>query len=216
MSDNTPPLFSQLFSSTCCPLGLSNVDTDQVIPARFLKGTSKLGLGKQLFADWRLPPGSDSPDTNFPLNDPRYQHAGILLAGHNFGCGSSREHAPWALLDYGFRVVLAVSFGDIFKNNALKNGLLPLTLPEALLTDLLAQVRQHPCTTVSINLQDQTITIPYNQATGQPQVVRFELDAYRKNCLLKGLDDIGYTLTQHQAISAFEAIYNPIGQTVTA
>jgi len=186
-------------SSTCVPLNRNNVDTDQIIPARFLKGTTKSGLGKNLFYDWRyLADGQPNPE--FPLNNPRYKGS-ILVAAHNFGCGSSREHAPWALKDYGFSVILAISFADIFRNNALKNQLLPIPLPEAVLMNLLAAIEQDPSLTVAVDLPNQTVNIP-----GQP-LQRFEVDPYRKTCLMEGLDDIGYTLQHMDAIQAYEAAH---------
>ena len=186
-------------SSTCVPLNRNNVDTDQIIPARFLKGTTKSGLGKNLFYDWRyLADGQPNPE--FPLNNPRYKGS-ILVAAHNFGCGSSREHAPWALKDYGFSVILAISFADIFRNNALKNQLLPIPLPEAVLMNLLAAIEQDPSLTVAVDLPNQTVNIP-----GQP-LQRFEVDPYRKTCLMEGLDDIGYTLQHMDAIQAYEAVH---------
>lgn len=185
------------FSSTCVPFNRNNVDTDQIIPARFLKGIAKTGLGQNLFYDWRyLPDGSPQPD--FALNDPRYAGA-ILVVGHNFGCGSSREHAPWALKDYGFRAILGVSFADIFRNNALKNQILPVALPEAAILKLLADIERDPTLTVTIDLPNQQVIAP-NQP---PQ--SFEVDAYRKQCLIEGLDDIGYMLSHLKDIETYEA-----------
>jgi 3-isopropylmalate/(R)-2-methylmalate dehydratase small subunit len=180
------------------PLNLNNVDTDQIIPARFLKGTVKSGLGQHLFCDWRYD-GSGAPKEDFPLNQPQYKGAPILVAAHNFGCGSSREHAPWALTDYGFKAILAVSFADIFKNNALKNQLLPVALPEAHILSLLSLLEQDPSVEIAIDLPTQTV-----QWAGQPPL-SFEIDPFRKTCLLEGLDDIGYTLGHVQAIDAYEA-----------
>jgi 3-isopropylmalate/(R)-2-methylmalate dehydratase small subunit len=186
-------------TSTCVPLNQTNVDTDQIIPARFLKGTTKTGLGKNLFFDWRyLPDGQPNPE--FTLNNPRYQGA-ILVAAHNFGCGSSREHAPWALKDYGFLVILAVSFADIFCNNALKNQLLPIALPEPVITSLFEAIEANPGLQVTVDLESQTVNIPGQTAQ------RFEVDPYRKKCLMEGLDDIGFTLQQQEAIQAYEAAH---------
>jgi len=186
-------------SSTCVPLNLNNVDTDQIIPARFLKGTTKTGLGKNLFYDWRyLPDGKPNPE--FALNNPRFQGS-ILVAAHNFGCGSSREHAPWALKDYGFSVILAVSFADIFRNNALKNQLLTIALPEPVIMKLLEDLEADPSLSVTVDLPNQTVTIP----SQEPQ--KFEVDPYRKKCLMEGLDDIGYTLQHLDAIKSYEAAH---------
>ena len=186
-------------TSTCVPLNQNNVDTDQIIPARFLKGTTKTGLGKNLFFDWRyLPDGAPNPA--FSLNNPRYQGA-ILVAAHNFGCGSSREHAPWALKDYGFKVILAVSFADIFRNNALKNQLLPIPLPEPVILALFEAIEADPALSVTVDLATQTVSIP-GQAPHS-----FEVDPYRKKCLMEGLDDIGFTLQQAPAIAAYEAAH---------
>jgi 3-isopropylmalate/(R)-2-methylmalate dehydratase small subunit len=186
-------------SSTCVPLNLNNVDTDQIIPARFLKGTTKAGLGKSLFYDWRyLPAGQPNPE--FPLNNPRYSGS-ILVAAHNFGCGSSREHAPWALKDYGFEVILAVSFADIFRNNALKNQILPIPLPEPVIMSLLDAIDADPALSVTVDLASQSVSIPV-----QP-TQHFDLDPYRKKCLMEGLDDIGYTLQHLDAIQAYEAAH---------
>lgn len=182
--------------STAIPLNRNNVDTDQIIPARFLKGTSKAGLGEKLFYDLRYDEQAQ-PRSEFPLNNTRY-NGSILIAGHNFGCGSSREHAPWALRDYGIQVILAVSFADIFRNNALKNQLLPIPLPEPVIMTLLEEVPQNPGLTIAVDLPAQQVEIP-----GQPPL-RFEIDPYRKQCLLEGLDDIGYTLQHLSNIEAYE------------
>ena len=184
--------------STCTPLNRNNVDTDQIIPARFLKGTTKVGLGKQLFADWRYEENGE-PKADFPLNEARFAGGKILVAAHNFGCGSSREHAPWALKDFGFQAILGISFADIFRNNSLKNGLLTIPLPEEVITKLLADVEADPSIKVSIDLEKQEVQIP-----GQsPQ--RFEIDPYRKTCLMEGLDDVGYTLAHAGDIEKFES-----------
>lgn len=185
-------------TSTCAPLNRNNVDTDQIIPARFLKGTTKAGLGEKLFYDLRYnEDGSDRQD--FPLNQPAYKGGRILVAAHNFGCGSSREHAPWALKDYGFQAIIAISFADIFKNNSLKNHLLPVSLPEELVMNLLSRIEGEPGLTVEIDVEKQEVTIP-----GQP-ALRFEIDPFRKTCLMEGLDDIGYTLQHLKDIEAYEA-----------
>ncbi|WP_303674509.1 3-isopropylmalate dehydratase small subunit [Vampirovibrio chlorellavorus] len=185
--------------STCVPLNQNNVDTDQVIPARFLKGTTKVGLGEKLFYDLRyLSNGQPNPD--FVLNNPKFGGQ-ILVAAHNFGCGSSREHAPWALKDYGFQAILAVSFADIFRNNSLKNQLLAIALPEPVILSLLAAVEANPALAVSIDLPRQVVAIP-----GQPDQP-FEIDPYRKQCLMEGLDDIGYALSHLSWIEQFEAAH---------
>jgi 3-isopropylmalate/(R)-2-methylmalate dehydratase small subunit len=186
-----------VITSTGIPLNRNNVDTDQIIPARFLKGTTKAGLGEQLFYDWRyLENGTPNPE--FPLNHPRYSGS-ILVSAHNFGCGSSREHAPWALKDYGIQVILAISFADIFRNNALKNQLLPIPLPEAIILKLLADIETDPSINITVDLPNQSVQLP-NQAEQ-----KFEIDPYRKQCLLEGLDDIGYTLSHLARIKTYEA-----------
>ncbi len=194
----TLPKFTTV-TSTAIPLDRSNVDTDQIIPARFLKGTTKVGLGEKLFFDWRyLNDGTPNPE--FVLNAGKFTGS-ILVAANNFGCGSSREHAPWALKDYGFRAIIAISFADIFCNNALKNQLLTVALPEALVTRLLSRIQTEPALSVTIDLLTQTVTIP-----GEP-TASFDVDPYRKECLLNGLDDIGYTLQSLDTIKTFEAAH---------
>jgi 3-isopropylmalate/(R)-2-methylmalate dehydratase small subunit len=184
-------------TSRVVALPANDVDTDQIIPARFLKATDKLGMGSHLFADWRYyADGSPRPD--FVLNKPESQGAQILLAGDNFGCGSSREHAPWALAGFGFRAVISTSFADIFRNNALKNGLLPIVVaPEAhqALFDLLAEV---PRAELVVDLASQTVSLP----TGQ--TVPFPIDGFSKTCLLQGTDELGYLLSFNDQIEAFE------------
>jgi 3-isopropylmalate/(R)-2-methylmalate dehydratase small subunit len=173
---------------------IDNIDTDQIIPARYLKAISKEGLGEGLFVDWRKnPDGSLNPD--FPLNKPEAKGAQILVTGDNFGCGSSREHAPWALVQNGFRAVVSTSFADIFKGNALKNGLLPVIVPADVHKELLNSAGR----TVTIDLAAQTLTL----AGGQP--VKFPIDAFAKRCLLDGVDELGYMLHQEAAIADFEA-----------
>jgi len=184
--------------STAVPMRAENVDTDQIIPARYLTAVTKAGMGDGLFAAWRYETdGSPKPD--FVLNVPDYQGAEILIAGRNFGSGSSREHAVWALTEYGFRAVIAPGFADIFYNNSLKNGLLPVTLPEDQVAMLWDLVEEQPDTAISIDLETQTVTLPDGQQAG------FAIDPYRKVCLLKGLDDLGYLLEQAPAIAAYEA-----------
>jgi 3-isopropylmalate/(R)-2-methylmalate dehydratase small subunit len=189
-------------TSTCVPLNRNNVDTDQIIPARFLKGTTKTGLGQKLFYDWRYN-DQEQPLPDFALNNTRYSGA-ILMAAHNFGCGSSREHAPWALKDYGFQAIIAVSFADIFCNNALKNQVLTVALPEPVVMALFEAIEQDPSLKVTIDLSRQTVTIP-----GQPEQ-RFDVDPYRKKCLLEGLDDIGYTLQYLPQIEAYEKAHESV------
>jgi 3-isopropylmalate/(R)-2-methylmalate dehydratase small subunit len=178
------------------PLQEENVDTDQIIPARFLKATTRDGFGKNLFRDWRYNNNNElDPKPDFILNNAAYTGE-ILVAGKNFGCGSSREHAAWAIKDYGFTVVVSSFFADIFKNNALNNGLLPITVSESFLASIFALYKE---ATISVCLEDQTITI---DATGA--VETFEINAYKKTCLLNGYDDIDYLLSNKAAIENFE------------
>jgi 3-isopropylmalate/(R)-2-methylmalate dehydratase small subunit len=187
----------QTITSKFIPLRIENVDTDQIIPARFLKATTKDGFGKNLFRDWRYENDDESkPKADFVLNQAQYSGA-ILVAAKNFGCGSSREHAAWSILDYGFKVVVSSFFADIFKNNALNNGVLPVTVSDAFLQQIFAQ---GPNDTLSIDLAAQTITI---DATGASET--FEMNAYKKTCLLNGYDDIDYLLSMREEIAAFEA-----------
>jgi len=189
--------FSKL-TSRVVVLPVENVDTDQIIPARFLKAIDKAGMGEALFADWRYK-ADGSPKPDFVLNQPESQGRQILLAGDNFGCGSSREHAPWALTGYGFRAVVSTSFADIFRNNALKNGLLPVIVDAKshhILMDWLAEV---PTAELSIDLAAQTITLPDGKQ------VSFPIDPFAKNCLLNGVDELGYILRFEKQIAAFEA-----------
>jgi 3-isopropylmalate/(R)-2-methylmalate dehydratase small subunit len=185
------------FESRVVPLPINNVDTDQVIPARFLKTTSKEGLDKQLFCDWRYD-AEGNPKPDFILNQPRAAGAQILLAGDNFGCGSSREHAPWALTQFGFRAVLSTSFADIFKQNSLKNSLLPIVIPPDVQAELFGAVEADPAATVKIDLANQNLTTPSGR------VVEFPIDAFSKHCLLEGVDELGYILGQQGAIEAYE------------
>jgi 3-isopropylmalate/(R)-2-methylmalate dehydratase small subunit len=183
------------FESRLVPLPNNNIDTDQIIPARFLKTTSKEGLDKQLFCDWRYD-DQGNPKPGFILNQPRAKGAQVLVAGDNFGCGSSREHAPWALTQFGFRAVISTSFADIFKQNALKNSLLPIVVPPDVHAALLALP---PDATVSIDLAAQTLTLP----GGRP--VEFPVDEFSKHCLINGVDELGFILQQEPSIAAFEA-----------
>ena len=189
------------------PLDRANVDTDQIIPKQFLKSIKRSGFGPILFDEWRYldvgQPGQDCSgrplNKDFVLNLPRYQGASVLLARENFGCGSSREHAPWALEEYGFRTVIAPSFADIFFNNSFKNGLLPIILPEVEVDELFKQCEASEGYRLTVDLAAQTVTRP------DGKVLSFEIDAFRKHCLLNGLDDIGLTLQDGDAIAAFEA-----------
>ena len=176
----------------------ANIDTDQIIPARFLTTTTRAGLGEHLFADWRyLPDGT--PRSDFVLNRPEAHGCRILVAGGNFGCGSSREHAPWSIREYGFRCIIAPSFADIFYNNCFNNGILPVTLDEAIVRELFAEVEATEGYTLTVDLAAQTITTP-----GQ-RVLHFEIDGFRKSALLQGLDNIGWTLSHKDEIVAYEA-----------
>lgn len=188
-----------VITSTCVPLPLENVDTDQIIPARFLKATDKAGFGENLFRDWRYnKDGSLKKD--FVLNDPRYGGV-ILVAGKNFGSGSSREHAAWAIAGYGFRVVISSFFADIHKNNELNNFVLPVVVSEAFLAELFASIGNDPKTEVEVDLPNQTVT---NKATGKSE--RFEIYGYKKHCLMNGLDDIDYLLENKDKIEEWERL----------
>ena len=185
------------FSSTYIPLPIENVDTDQIIPARFLKATDKNGFGNNLFADWRYnKDGSPKPD--FVLNNPAYSGE-ILVAGKNFGSGSSREHAAWAIAGYGFKVVVSSFFADIFQNNALNNGVLPVVVSTQFLAEIFDTIGKDPTNTLTVNLEQQTIT---NNATGNSET--FEINSYKKECLLNGLDDIDYLLSKRDLIEKWE------------
>ena len=183
------------FESRLVPFPVDNIDTDQIIPARFLKTISKEGLGDQLFFDWRYE-ADGSPKMDFILNQPEAKQSQILLAGDNFGCGSSREHAPWALLQYGFRAVISTSFADIFKGNSLKNGLLPIVVP----ADVHAWLFAHPDATVKVDLASQSVTLPDGRK------VEFPVDSFSRHCLLEGVDELGYILHQEAAIAHFEKL----------
>ncbi|HPD42909.1 MAG TPA: 3-isopropylmalate dehydratase small subunit [Dysgonamonadaceae bacterium] len=187
----------QTITSTYVPLPIENVDTDQIIPARFLKATTREGFGNNLFADWRYDKeGNPKPD--FVLNNPTYSGE-ILVAGKNFGSGSSREHAAWAIAGYGFKVVVSSFFADIFRNNALNNGVLPVVVSSNFLNSLFESVQKNPKATITVNLDAQTIR---NNETGEQE--SFEINAYKKECLLKGLDDIDYLLSNKDKIEAYE------------
>jgi 3-isopropylmalate/(R)-2-methylmalate dehydratase small subunit len=186
------------FESRMVPMGIDNIDTDQIIPARFLKTISKEGLDKQLFNDWRYD-AEGNPKPDFILNKPESKGVEVLLAGDNFGCGSSREHAPWALTQFGFRAVISTSFADIFKSNALKNSLLPIVVPRDVHTALFQAVSTDPNVKVTIDLPSQTLTLPDGRK------VEYPVDAFSKHCLIEGVDELGYILKQEPAIAAFEA-----------
>src|SRR5579863_5602887 len=185
-----------IISSTAVPINMENIDTDQIIPARFLKATSRDGFGENLFRDWRY--NSDGqPKKDFVLNNPTF-HGKILVAAKNFGCGSSREHAAWAIKDYGFDVVVSSFFADIFKNNALNNFLLPVTVSESFLQKIFAAIRKDPATQIAVDLEAQTIRLP----SGESET--FEINNYKKTCLLNGYDDIDYLLSIRGEIEKFE------------
>ena len=185
------------FESRMAPLAINNIDTDQIIPARFLKTTSKQGLDQQLFCDWRYD-AQGNPNPDFILNQPRARGAQVLLAGDNFGCGSSREHAPWALTQFGFRAVISTSFADIFKENSLKNALLPIVVPPDVHAELFAAAAEDPDATVKIDLASQTLTTPGGR------IVEFPIDAFSKHCLVEGVDELGYILQHEARIAAYE------------
>ncbi len=186
-----------IITSTCVPLPLENVDTDQIIPARFLKATDKKGFGDNLFRDWRYEKDG-TPKKDFVLNDPRYGGC-ILVAGKNFGSGSSREHAAWAIAGYGFRVVISSFFADIHKNNELNNFVLPVVVSEGFLAELFDSINNDPKTEVVVDLPQQTVT---NKATGRSE--QFDINGYKKHCLMNGLDDIDYLLQNKDKIEAWE------------
>jgi len=184
-------------TSKIIPLSHTDVDTDQIIPARYLKVIDKSGLAEGLFDSWRrLEDGSPNPE--FPLNQAEYQGAQILLAGDNFGCGSSREHAPWALMGWGISVVISTSFADIFRNNALKNGLLPIVVSEEIQESLFDLGQEAPTATIDIDLDAQRLTLPNGD------MISFEIDTFSKTCLLEGIDQLGYLIKHEDQISAFE------------
>jgi len=188
----------QKLTARAVPLRAENVDTDQIIPARFLTAVTKEGMGDGLFYSWRYT-SEGEPKPDFMLNDPAYAGAEILIAGRNFGSGSSREHAVWALTDYGFRCVITPGFADIFYNNSLKNGLLLAPLPEDAVNMLLDLVEEDPTTVIEVDLERQTVTLPDGQEH------HFEIDPFRKMCLLQGVDDLGYLQSKAEAVAAYEA-----------
>ncbi len=184
-------------STTAIPLPIEDVDTDQIIPARFLKGTTRDGFGDNLFRDWSYN-SDDSPKADFVLNNPIYKGE-ILVAGKNFGCGSSREHAAWSLTDAGFRVVVSSFFADIFRGNSLNNGLLPVQVSDAFLHEIFNAIEENPSATFTVNLEEQSFTI---DATGA--IFNFEIDTYKKMCMINGYDDIDYLLSVKEEIMEFE------------
>ena len=186
------------FDSLVAVLSVDNIDTDQIIPARFLKTISKAGLGDQLFFDWRYE-ADGSPKADFVLNSAPGNQANVLLAGDNFGCGSSREHAPWALTQFGFRAVISTSFADIFKGNSLKNSLLPIAVPRDVHAKLMGQMKANPQARVQVDLATQTLTLPDGSAC------EFPVDGFSKTCLLEGIDELGFLLKHEAQIAAFEA-----------
>ena len=188
--------FKQI-TSTCVPLPIENVDTDQIIPARFLKATTREGFGDNLFADWRYHKDG-YPKTDFVLNDSTYSGE-VLVAGKNFGSGSSREHAAWALGGYGFKVIVSSFFADIFQNNALNNGILPIVISETFLQKLFKDIENNPATTVTVDLVNQKVT---NNASDESE--SFDINSYKKNCLLNGLDDIDFLLSNKDKIEQYE------------
>lgn len=183
--------------STCVPLNVENIDTDQIIPARFLKATERKGFGDNLFRDWRYDK-NNKEISEFALNETKYSGK-ILVAGSNFGCGSSREHAAWAIYDYGFRVVISSFFADIFRNNALNNGLLPVQVSDKFLSKIFEEIKTDPNTNLIVNLEEQTITL---EKTNEKET--FEINSYKKECLLKGYDDIDYLLSIKDKIEEYE------------
>ena len=183
--------------TTAVPLNIEDVDTDQIIPARFLKATTREGFGDNLFRDWRYN-SDNTPKQDFVLNNPIYS-GDILVVGKNFGCGSSREHAAWAIYDYGFKVVVSSFFADIFRNNALNNGLLPVVVSPDFLGSLFAAIRENPAAAMKVDLENQEITIV---ATGQKE--KFDINSYKKTCLVNGYDDIDYLLSLKDQVEAFE------------
>lgn len=187
-----------VITAQAAPLPIENIDTDQIIPARFLKATTREGFGDNLFRDWRFDE-NDQPKTDFVLNDPAYRQARILVAGKNFGMGSSREHAAWAIHDYGFRVVISSFFADIFRNNALNNFVLPVQVTEAFLAEVFSEIAADPEARLHVDLPAQTLTLPSGRSTG------FDINPYKKSCLLNGYDDIDYLLAMREEIGRFEA-----------
>lgn len=190
------------FRGTLVPLPRNDIDTDQIIPARFLKTTNKEGLGQQAFFDWRYD-ADGNPRDDFPLNQPQYASASILVSGNNFGCGSSREHAPWALLGAGLKAVVSTEFADIFRNNALKNGLLPILVDEETQQQLLSLAEEDPTTEIHVDLETETLTLP------DGRFIRFPIDGFSRHCLMNGVDQLGYLLALDDDVTRFEADHPP-------
>ncbi len=188
------------FNGKVAALPINDIDTDQIIPARYLKVTDKAGLGAALFSDWRYN-ADGSPKSDFVLNQPEHQGASVLIGGHNFGCGSSREHAPWALVGAGFQAVVSTYFADIFRNNSLKNGLLPIVVDEETHRQLISLAEEDPTTQVTVDLEAQTLTLPDGRA------VTFPIDGFSKHCLLNGVDQLGYLLGLEDEIATYESSY---------
>ncbi|HUN08695.1 MAG TPA: 3-isopropylmalate dehydratase small subunit [Aggregatilineales bacterium] len=186
------------FSGRLAPLPINDIDTDQIIPARYLKVTDKNGLGQACFSDWRYN-ADGSPKADFILNKPEYQGTSVLIGGHNFGCGSSREHAPWALMGAGFKAVISTYFADIFRNNSLKNGLLPVVVDEETHRQLISLAEEDPTTEVVVDLESQTVTLPDGRA------VKFPVDAFSRYCLLNGVDQLGFLMGLDEQIEKYEA-----------
>ncbi len=185
------------FKATMAPLPINDIDTDQIIPARFLKVTDKNGLGKNAFTDWRYD-DDGNPKPDFVLNKPEYKDAEILIGGHNFGCGSSREHAPWALMGAGMKAVISTYFADIFQNNSLKNGLLPIVVDEETHQQLVSLAEEDPDSEITINLEEQKLVLPDGRA------VSFPIDGFSKHCLLNGIDQMGYLLDMSDETEGYE------------
>lgn len=185
--------------TTAVPLPIENIDTDQIIPARFLKATTREGFGENLFRDWRFN-ADNTPKADFVLNNPLYKGK-VLVAGKNFGCGSSREHAAWAIHDYGFQVVISSFFADIFKNNALNNAVLPLTVSDEFLKKIFSMIEKNPSTVIEIDLPDQKVSLEDGSSTS------FDINAYKKTCLMNGYDDIDYLLSLRDEIKHFELVH---------
>jgi 3-isopropylmalate/(R)-2-methylmalate dehydratase small subunit len=190
-------------TGTVAPLDRVNVDTDQIIPKQFLKRIERSGFGQYLFFDWRFN-DDGTPNPEFELNRPGYEGASVLVAGRNFGCGSSREHAPWALQDYGFRAIIAPSYADIFNNNCYQNGVLPVVLPEATVNEILSRAKERPGYSLTVDLEKQTVE------DEEGELARFEVDPFRRDCLLRGLDSIGLTMQHDEDIAAFEQERSPL------
>lgn len=195
------------FTAKIVALPIENVDTDQIIPARYLKTTNKAGLGDGLFSDWRYN-ADGSPKPDFVLNQPEAKGAQVLVAGNNFGCGSSREHAPWALMGYGFKAVISTYFADIFRNNSLKNGLLPIQVDEETYYQLVSMFEEDPDTQVTIDLANQALILP------EGQQVKFPIDPFAKHCILNGLDQMGFLMAEDATIAQYEREHEARVQTV--